>query len=85
MTDTLAILGGTPLRTKPFIVELMIDEAPGDLWASLDVPAVVAWALPDLRSAAPNSCRGQALILNLPSSSAFAHTKLANLDFTAGC
>lgn len=27
MTDDLAILGGTPLRTKPFLVEPMIDEA----------------------------------------------------------
>src|SRR5436190_287546 len=26
MTETLAILGGKPLRTKPFIVEPMIDE-----------------------------------------------------------
>src|SRR5215204_4840548 len=27
MTDALAILGGKPLRTKPFVVEPMIDEA----------------------------------------------------------
>ena len=27
MTDSLAILGGSPLRAKPFVVEPMIDEA----------------------------------------------------------